>query len=90
MRILIYLLAMLSGFSAAEAARPFSSASASVDSAVAQSYVAVAAHEADTAYDLPVHVAGVARVALSPVAGVAKFIALAPDTPVQRHDIILG
>jgi hypothetical protein len=90
MRILIYLLAMLSGFSAAEAARPVSSASASVDSAVAQSYVAVVAHEVDKAYDLPVHVAGVTRVALSPVAGTAAFVALAPDTPVQLHDIILG
>jgi len=84
------LLAMLSGFSAAEAARPVSSASASVDSAVAQSYVAVVAHEVDKAYDLPVHVAGVTRVASSPVAGTTAFVALAPDTPVQRHDIILG
>lgn len=90
MRILIYLLAMLSGFSAAEAARPVSSASASVDSAVAQSYVAIVAHEADKAFDLPVHVAGVTRIALAPATGTAVFVALTPDTPVQRHDIILG
>ena len=90
MRIRIYLLAMLSGFSAAEAVRPVSSASASVDSAVAQSYVAVVAHEADKAYDLPVHVVRVTRITLAPVAGTTVFVALAPDTPVQRHDIILA
>ena len=90
MRILIYLLAMLSGFSAAEAARPVSSSSASVDSAVAQSYVAIVAHEVDKTYDFPVHVAGVTRVALAPVAATAVFADVASDTPVQRHDIILG
>lgn len=90
MRILIYLLAMLSGFSAAEAARPVSSASASVDSAVAQSYVTVVAHEAVKAYDLPVHVGGVTRIALAPAIGTTVFVALTLDTPVQRHDIILA
>jgi len=90
MRILIYLLAMLSGFSAAEAARPVSSASTSVGSAVAQSYVAVVAHDAEKAFDLPVYVAGITRFALPPVAGLAVFVALASDTPVQRHDLILG
>ncbi len=90
MRILIYLLAMLSGFSAAEAARPVSSAPASVGSAVSQAYVASAAKVAEKAYALPMCDARFARVSLTPVGGVATLIAPTPDTPVQRHDIILG
>jgi hypothetical protein len=90
MRILIYLLAMLSGFSAAEAARPVSSSSTSVDLAAAQAYVAVSVQEADKAFEQPVHVTPTARVHLMPVEGSIAFVALAPDTPVYRHDIILG
>lgn len=90
MRILIYLLAMLSGFSAAEAARPISSSSASVDLAAAQAYVAAAVQEADKAYEQPVQETPTARVNLMPIKGSIAFGALAPDTPVYRHDIILG
>ena len=91
MRLLIYLLAMLSGFSAAEAARPVSSTSASVDSAVAQAYVSVAAFEAvSAAFEPPVRDTTIARVPLVPAFGTAIFIALSTDTPVDRHDIILG
>ena len=90
MRILIYLLAMLSGFSAAEAARPVSSSSASVDLAAAQAYVAASVQEADKSFEQPVHVTPTARVHLKPIDGSIAFVALAPDTPVYRHDIILG
>lgn len=90
MRILIYFLAMLSGFSAAEAARPVSSSSTSVDLAAAQAYVAAAVQEADKAFEPPVHVTPTARVHLMPIEGSIAFVALAPDTPVYRHDIILG
>ncbi len=90
MRLLIYLLAMMSGFSAAEAARPVSSASASVDTAVAQAYVAAAALEAVAVCEPVVREATKARAALAPAVGAAKLVAITPDTPVDRHDIILG
>lgn len=92
MRLLIYLLAMMSGFSVAEAARPVSSASASasVDTAVAQAYVAAAALEAVAACEPVVRETAKARAALAPAVGAAKLVAVTPDTPVDRHDIILG
>ncbi len=90
MRLLIYLLAMMSGFSAAEAARPVSSASASVDSAVAQAYVAAAGLEADTACEPAVSKTAKAQASLKPAVGVANPITVTPDTPVDRHDILLG
>ena len=90
MRLLIYLLAMMSGFSAAEAARPVSSASASVDSAVAQAYVAAAALEVVAACEPVVREAATARASLAPAVGEARPMAVTPDTPVDRHDIILG
>lgn len=90
MRILIYLLAMLSGFSAAEAARPVSSSSTSVDLAAAQAYVAASVQEAEKAFEQPLHVTPTARVHLMPIQGSTAFVALAIDTPVYRHDIILG
>ena len=90
MRLLIYLLAMMSGFSAAEAARPVSSASASVDTAVAQTYVAAAALEAVAACEPVVREAANVRASLAPAVGEARPMVLTPDTPVDRHDIILG
>jgi hypothetical protein len=90
MRLLIYLLAMMSGFSAAEAARPVSCASASVDSAVAQAYVAAAAFEAVAACEPVVRETAKARASRAPAIGATKLFAITPDTPVDRHDIILG
>jgi hypothetical protein len=90
MRILIYLLAMMSGFSAADAARPVSSASASVDTAVTQAYVAAAAFEAASASEPLVRAIIPARASRAPANGEVTFVALTPDTPVVRHDIILG
>jgi hypothetical protein len=90
MRLLIYLLAMMSGFSAAEAARPLSSSSASVDTAVAQAYVAAAAFEAVAAAEPVVRETANMRASLSPAFGAANPAVVTPDTPVGRHDIILG
>lgn len=90
MRLLIYLLAMLSGFSVAEAARPVSSTSASADSAVTQAYVAAAAFEAATSGELPERAAQLTVLPLIPAIGAATYVALTPDTPVDRHDIITG
>lgn len=90
MRILIYLLAMLSGFSAAEAVRPVSSTSTSVDSAVTQAYVSAAAFEAITAHELPVREVIIARAPLIFSVGATTRVAVTSGTPVDRHDIILG
>ncbi|WP_295492695.1 hypothetical protein [Sphingorhabdus sp. EL138] len=90
MRILIYLLAMMSGFSAAEAARPVSSSSASVDMAVAQAYVAAAALEAVAACEPVVRETHKAQASLAPAIGEATSVGATPDTPVDRHDVILG
>ena len=90
MRLLIYLLAMMSGFSAAEAARPVSSASASVDMAVTQAYVAAAAFDAVAASEPVVRETTQVRASLSPAWGAANPSVIAPDTPVGRHDIILA
>ena len=90
MRLLIYLLAMMSGFSAAEAARPVSSALASVDSVVAQVYVAAAALEAVAACEPVVRETAKARASLAPAVGKANLASIKSDTPVDRHEIILG
>ena len=90
MRLLIYLLAMMSGFSAAEAARPVSSASAALDTAVAQAYVAAAAFEAVAASEPVMRETLKVPVSLAPAIGEARPVAITPDTPVRRHDIILG
>jgi len=90
MRLLIYLLAMMSGFSAAEAARPVSSASASVDMAVTQAYVAAAAFEAVAASEPVALETARVRASLSPAWGAANPSFIGPDTPFGRQDIILG
>lgn len=89
MRLLIYLLAMLTGFSAAEAARPVSAVPASVDAAVGQAYAQAAVNIAENAPIAP-EVARTFTVALAfnePAAAV--FSAIKPSTPVLRHDVIL-
>ena len=90
MRLLIYLLAMMSGFSAAEVARPVSSASASVDSAVAQAYVTAAGLEAVAACEPVVRKTATARASLAPAVGKTNLATVKSDTPFDRHDIILG
>ena len=90
MRLLIYLLAMMSGFSAVEATRPVSSASASVDTAVAQAYVAAAAFEAVAASEPVERESPKVRASLAPAVGAERPMAVTPGTPVGRHDIILG
>lgn len=89
MRILIYLLAMLTGFSAAEAARPVTAAPASVDATIGRAYAAaavkavqqgpgrfVSANAFSTVPPLELHIS-------------VAFPAIVPATPVLRHDIIL-
>ncbi len=90
MRILIYLLAMLTGFSAAEAARPVTSASPAVDTAIARNYAAVTVK---TVEQTQIGMVSKATRFATPVNG-PSFIALLKvidaDTPMRRHDVILG
>jgi hypothetical protein len=83
MRLLIYLLALISGFSAAEAAR----ADVSPASSVAQT--AVAAAEALAAQEqLPATrpVAAWPR-ENRPIESARVLVGLAPNTPIIRHDL---
>lgn len=83
MRLLIYLLALVSGFSAAEAAR----AEVSPASSVAQTAVAAAealAAQEQVGVAKPAHDQPRATVAFIPTATQATAVA---DTPVSRHDL---
>jgi hypothetical protein len=90
MRLLIYLLAMLTGFSAAEAARPLSAVPASVDAAVGQAYAVAAVKVAEKALVAAEHAEPVSVVPAVEVPIVAELSVIAPTTPVLRHDVILG
>ena len=90
MRLLIYLLAMLTGFSAAEAARQVSPLPASVDAAVGQAYADVVVKVAEKALVRPVSdtaFSALPSVELPPVHAISGIMA---TTPVLRHDVILG
>ena len=90
MRILIYLLAMLTGFSAAEAARPVPAVPASVDVAVGQAYATtiVRVVQKDQVLRLSSSTSSVVRLVDLPV--LVAFSTIAPTTPVLRYDVILG
>lgn len=81
---------MLTGFSAAEAARSVPSASPAVDTAIARTYAAVAVNTIEQAQTGPVSKATrFARPAtVRSLSGVLAVIDT--DTPVLRHDVILG
>jgi hypothetical protein len=90
MRLLIYLLAMLTGFSAAEAARPVAAVPASVGAASGQAYAVAAvkvAEKVQIAHRSNEPPAIKLQVETLPI---AEFSAIEPTTPVLRHDIILG
>jgi hypothetical protein len=90
MRLLIYFLAMLTGFAAAEAARPVSAVPASVGAASAEAYAAATVKVAEKVHIAPQanepHAITIALETLP----IAEFSAIKPTTPVLRHDIILG
>ena len=90
MRILIYLLAMLTGFSAAEAARPVAAVPASVDAAVGQAYAAAAVVVTTQAQVGPIETAPVSAPPLADLPVGDAFSAIVSTTPVLRHDVILG
>lgn len=90
MRLLIYLLAMLTGFSAAEAARPVSAVSPAVDTAIARSYAAVAVNAAEKSQIGPVTSAQSLARPMRALSLPTLFTPVDADTPVLRHDVILG
>ena len=86
MRLLIYLLAMMTGFSAAEAARPVAAAPA----AVAQSAVVAASVALGEQKTIPVALQTVPvlpTLSILPEQGVLGIFS-ASATPVSRHDLI--
>ena len=90
MRILIYLLAMLTGFSAAEAACPVSAASPAVDTAIARSYAAVAVKATEQVHMGPVVMAIGFAAPTNELPLVDLIVSVDAGTPVLRHDVILG
>ncbi|MBL0924964.1 MAG: hypothetical protein IBJ12_10935 [Sphingomonadaceae bacterium] len=90
MRLLIYLLAMLTGFSAAEAARPMSVTPASVDAAVGEAYAEAAVNIAEQAQISSECTDPVATASISEIPLATEFSAIAGTTPVSRRDVILG
>jgi hypothetical protein len=90
MRLLIYILAMLTGFSAAEAARPVSAVPASVGAEVERAHAAAAVNTLVQAHPLPLAEAPVSALPSAGDFGVAAFLAVALTTPIARYDVILG
>jgi hypothetical protein len=89
-RLIIYLLAMLTGFSAAEAARPVLASPTSVGTEIGRAYAAVAVKTEEQGQDQP-FIGAPVRV-LPPAADLVAIAvtAVLPTTPVLRHDVILG
>jgi hypothetical protein len=89
MRLLIYLLAMFTGFSAAEAARPVSAVPATVDASVSHAYADAAVKTVEQAQE-PASAGAFPPVQESDSATFLLFASLAATSPVLRHDVILG
>ncbi len=87
MRLLIYLLAMMTGFSAAEAARPVSATPATLGSAVAHATV-IAASVASVSQDVvSVSMAELPILAAIAAAPVSADLSVTITSPVTRHDL---
>jgi hypothetical protein len=86
MRLLIYLLAMLTGFSAAEAARPV----AVTPAAVGQAYAAVADKVAEQRQVQPAFSAPLLTVPTAQITVVTPFADVEPTSPVRQHDVVLA
>ncbi|MEP7350471.1 MAG: hypothetical protein ABI668_11060 [Sphingorhabdus sp.] len=87
MRLLIYLLAMMTGFSVADAARPVSSTPATLGSAVAHGAVvaaSVASVQQEVASASSTALPALSTVAVLPVSTTAS---VAVTSPVIRHDV---
>ena len=89
-RLIIYLLAMLTGFSAAEAARPVLPVPASVGADIGQAYEVVAVKAAEHSQDRPSVISPAFVLSLGESPALGAFSAIAPTTPILRYDVILG
>jgi hypothetical protein len=87
MRLLIYLLAMMTGFSAAEAARPVSATPAALGSAVAHGAVVVASVTAVQQGNAPAFQANIVSLTSVMVAPADTIQPALATSPVTRHDI---
>ena len=81
---------MLTGFSAAESARPVSAVPASVGAQIGQAYAAVAVKAAEQAQERPSADVPVSALPIAEGPGPLAFSAIALTTPIIRHDVILG
>jgi membrane-associated protease RseP (regulator of RpoE activity) len=89
-RLFIYLLAMMTGFSAAEAVRPVSAAPAAADAAVGQLYTTSIVVVAQATNNQAVSAVPFSAAPLVELPDGDVFVGIEPTTPVLRHDVILG
>ncbi len=89
-RLIIYLLAMMTGFSAAEAARPVSETPASVGAKVGEAYASVVVKVGRQTRAVPVADAPISTPPSVQPVNFCWLSSTAPTTPVLRHDVILG
>lgn len=89
-KLIIYLLAMLTGFADADSARPVSAVPASVGAEASRLYAAVAVKVVEQRQDQPT--IGVPASSSTPTVSfvVPAFTAIAATTPILRHDVILA
>jgi hypothetical protein len=87
MRLLIYLLAMMTGFSAAEVARPVSATPATLGSAVAQAAVIASSVASVEHQAASVSMAEIPLLSAFTAAPVAADISVTIASPVTRHDL---
>lgn len=87
MRLLIYLLAMMTGFSAAEAARPVSATPAALGSAMAQGAVVLASVEAVKHRNAPAHAQKTASQPEVIALPIATNWLISATSPITRFDI---
>lgn len=89
-RLFLYLLAMMTGFSAAEAARPVAAVPASFGAEIGRAYAAVAVKAVEQARDRPSADVPVSALPVATNYIAADFVGVFSMTPILRHDVILG
>jgi hypothetical protein len=88
-RLFLYLLAMMTGFSAADAARPVAAVPASVGAEVGKTYAAVVVKAVEQAQERPSADLPISVLTAAPARIHTNFAEVAPTTPIVRHDVIL-
>lgn len=90
MRLLIYLLAMLTGFSAAQAARPAPAVPTPMDATAQQSYAVAVVKIAEQTLALSEFNSSAPYAILLSFPSGLEFVAIGATTPIMRRDVILG